>query len=103
MPSVYGEVVCSPQCTDLCGPGCTEQHTLHYSVYAWAFVIRMDKCQPQCGARSTYLNQWLGAVPVKVIKALLSTCSMQRVGHYWGHSCASVTVVELGGRQAGVK
>ena len=37
VPSVYGEVVLSPQCTNLCSPGCIEQHKLHYSVYAWVF------------------------------------------------------------------
>ena len=24
-------------CTNLCSPGCIEQHELHYSVYAWVF------------------------------------------------------------------
>ena len=45
---VYGEVVLLPQCTNLCSPGCIEQHKLHYTVYAWCFVLRMDKFLPQC-------------------------------------------------------
>ena len=44
---VYGDVVSSPQCTNLCIPGCTEQCKLHYSVYAWCFVLRVDKFLPQ--------------------------------------------------------
>ena len=34
VPFVYGEVVLSPQCTNPCSRGCTEQHKPHYSVYA---------------------------------------------------------------------
>ena len=37
VPSVYGEVVLSTQCTNVCSPGCFEQRKLHYSVYAWVF------------------------------------------------------------------
>ena len=39
VPFVYGEVVLSPQCTNLCSPGYIEQHKLHDSVYAWVFKL----------------------------------------------------------------
>ena len=32
MPFIHGEVVLSLQCTNLYGPGCIEQHKLHYSL-----------------------------------------------------------------------
>ena len=35
---VYGEVVLSPQFLNMCSPGSTEQHKLHYSVYAWVLL-----------------------------------------------------------------
>ena len=37
VPFVYGEVVLSPQCTNLCSPCCIEQHNIHNSVHAWVF------------------------------------------------------------------
>ena len=43
---VYREVVLSPQCANLCSPGCTGQHKLHYSADA-CFVLRMSKFLPQ--------------------------------------------------------
>ena len=46
-PLVYGELVLSPQCTNLRSPGCIEQHKLHYSVYAWV----LDMFLPQCVSR----------------------------------------------------
>ena len=51
MRFVYGEVVLSAQCTNLCSPGCIEQHKLHHSVHALCFVLRMDKFLPQCVGR----------------------------------------------------
>ena len=39
------QVVLSPQFTNLCSPGCTEQHEQHYSVYGC-----VDKFLPQCDA-----------------------------------------------------
>ena len=39
VPFVYGELVLYLQCTNLCSPGCTEQHKLHYSVYNWVFLL----------------------------------------------------------------
>ena len=51
MPLVYGEAVLFPQCTNLCSPGCIEQHKLHYSVYPGSFVIRMNKFLLHCVGR----------------------------------------------------
>ena len=48
---VYGEAVLSPQCTNLCRPGCIEQHRLHYSVHPGSFVLRIDKFLLHCVGR----------------------------------------------------
>ena len=60
VPFVYGEVVLSPHCTNLCSPGCIELHKLHYSVYAWVFCSA-SATQPITNLKRMNINEDLNS------------------------------------------
>ena len=39
VPFVCGEIVLSPQCANLCSPGCTGQYQVHYSGNVWVLCV----------------------------------------------------------------